>query len=87
MGSGLAAASDATVAALRHRGASGALGVAPATPLAGQGFLPGLMANSSAAVDEHRRRAGIPSGGSGDGELVGELVGGLGRLQFAADLA
>ena len=29
-----------------------------------QGFLPGLMANSSAAVDEHRRRAGIPSGGS-----------------------
>ena len=59
MGSGLAAASDATVAALRHRGASGAAAeVAPATPLAGQGFLPGLMANSSAAVDEHRRRAG-----------------------------
>ena len=57
MGSGLAAASDATVAALRHRGASGAAAeVAPATPLSGQGFLPGLMANSSAAVDEHRRR-------------------------------
>ena len=70
MGSGLAAASDATVAALRHRGASGAAAeVAPATPLAGQGFLPGLMTNSSAAVDEHRRKAGIPSGGSGDGEL------------------
>ena len=74
MGSGLAAASDASGAAAE---------VAPATPLAGQGFLPGLMTNSSAAVDEHRRKAGIPSGGSGDSELVG----GLGRLQFAADLA
>ena len=78
MGSGLAAASDASGAAAE---------VAPATPLAGQGFLPGLMTNSSAAVDEHRRRGSPPSGGSVDGELVGELVGGLGRLQFAADLA
>ena len=66
MGSVLAAASDATVAALRHRGASGAAAeVAPATPLAGQGFLPGLMTNSSAAVDEPAGRRVSPPAGPG----------------------